>query len=330
MEKDKIFQSVQKALSTPPLILVGTGGTIPHGISGMEKLAEWLIKELDGKYSGEVCWKNFSGRLRKGIGLESALTDLNMPENILDDIVLETWKLVSCDDLLVLDKWLTEPERPVLGKLIYKFYLANPQCVNIITTNYDRLIEYSCDQYHMPINLFFEGEFIKRMRRNPKPASSSKVNILKVHGSLDWYYNKDNQVVSLPLQKKIPCGCRPAMVTPGTAKYKKVLESPFRDIVHVADELMEKTQNYLCIGYGFNDTQIQNNIIEGIQMGKAIVVVTMKVSEEAKKLIQDNSDNYIIIQASGDDNRKTEFIMHDGTTVLDGVYWTQEGLCQMF
>lgn len=169
----------------------------------MLKLADWLLKNLNSKYAGNSKWMEFEKSLNNGLDLESALTDLNMSHVIIDDIVLKTWELVSGDDLQVFKQWLVGNNKPALGRIIHKFYQANPQCVNVITTNYDRLIEYSCDQYLLPVNLFFEGEFIKRLRRTAKPACDSMVNILKVHGSLDWYYDKDDQVASIPLQKII-------------------------------------------------------------------------------------------------------------------------------
>lgn len=330
VNKNDIFLSVQKALNNPPLILVGTGGTIPYGISGMPKLAKWLFRKLNSKYDGNPKWKEFDKRLKSGLDLETALTDLNMPDTIIDDIVMATWQLVSGDDLQLFETWLENDNKPTLGKIVNKFYQANPQCVNIITTNYDRLIEYSCDQYFLPINLFFEGEFIKRMRKTAKPTYASMVNILKVHGSLDWYYDKDGQVVSIPMRKEIPCGFKPAIVTPGMGKYKRVLESPFRDILHIADELIEKAGNYLCIGYGFNDSQIQTNIISGIRTGKPIVVVTMEISKSALQLIQQNSENYIVIHAVKDNHDRTEIITPQGREELNGQFWTQDGFYTIF
>lgn len=78
VNKNDIFLMVQKALNRPPLILVGTGGTIPYGISGMPKLANWLLRKLNSKYAGNPKWKEFDKRLKSGLDLESALTDLNM------------------------------------------------------------------------------------------------------------------------------------------------------------------------------------------------------------------------------------------------------------
>ena len=57
-DKDKIFSSIQKHLTDVPVILMGTGVTIPMGILGMWKLAEYFKQSLEEKYSDNAGWKN--------------------------------------------------------------------------------------------------------------------------------------------------------------------------------------------------------------------------------------------------------------------------------
>lgn len=42
MKKEEIFNIIQEYTSNPPLILVGTGLSIPAGIPGMAELADYL------------------------------------------------------------------------------------------------------------------------------------------------------------------------------------------------------------------------------------------------------------------------------------------------
>ena len=327
MEKEKVYEVIQRKLSETPLILIGTGGTMPYGIPGMTKLAERLQIELTPKYESEIEWIKFIDRLGRGIGLEAALTDLNLSNDILNDIVKVTWELVNEADLEIMKKWLTNGIIPPLGKIIHKYYQSHPQLVNIITTNYDRGIEYACDMCGIYINAMFEGEYFKEFKREIRKRQS--VNLLKVHGSLDWYFRDNKQVVSVPLQNSIPNGMFPAIVTPGTSKYQRVMENPFRDIVHKADELIEEAPSYLCIGYGFNDSQIQANIINEIKQGKPIVVWTKELSEDAIKLIETNAKDYILVQAAKGDENKTEISLPSEKIILDKKIWTQEGMLEI-
>lgn len=328
LEKDKVYQIIQKQLQNVPLLLIGTGGTMPYGISGMSVLAKELISGLSSKYSKDAAWKEFSSRLAKGIDLENALSGLQLSSDISRDIVDITWNLVSRDDINLMHDWIGRDKRPELGEVVNRFYKVNPQCVNIITTNYDRVIEYSCDQFKLPVNTFFAGEYFKHYVEMDVP-SRRKVNLLKVHGSLDWFYRDSSQVVSLPLQEKIPDGFRPSIVTPGVEKYERVLKSPFRDMLHIADELISKATGYLCIGYGFNDNQIQENIIGEIRAGKPIAIWTKGLSKNALELIRTASKCFIVVEADEDDESKTRVIFPDSETILNEKIWDMNGLLQV-
>lgn len=116
-----------------------------------------LISGLGGRYSEDAAWKEFSSRLAKGIDLENALSGLQLSTDISRDIVDITRNLVSRDDIKLMYDWIGTDRRSELGEVVNQFYKVNPQCVNIITTNYDRVIEYSCDQFKLPVNTFFLG-----------------------------------------------------------------------------------------------------------------------------------------------------------------------------
>lgn len=181
MTDAEIFKTIQKYIENVPLILIGTGGTIPYGIPGMPKLAEYLITQLHEKYIMNCEWNKFEDRLKNNIDLESALTDLSLDEEILNDITKATWQLVTDHDLKLLKQLVRDKEILPQARLIKKFYQPHPQCVNIITTNYDRVIEYACDQFKIKADTKFHGNYIKYCS-NDTLKSKNIVNILKVHG----------------------------------------------------------------------------------------------------------------------------------------------------
>ena len=147
---------------------------------------------------------------------------------------------------------------------------------------------------------------------------------MKVHGSLDSFSDlKTKESVSIPLQERIPNGFIPEIITPGSDKYKAILTSASRDILHKADTLIEKANNFLCIGYGFNDSQIQEKIITKIKSGTPIVIVTQKLKDNSLDLINSNSRNYVVVMDGG--NNSTRFIINKTDVTIDGTYWTIEG-----
>lgn len=321
MENNDIFKKIQEYVSDVPLILFGTGGTMPYGIPGMGKLSEFLIKNLNDKYDDDEGWSKFIRNIRAGKDLESALTDITLDRNILNDIIVKTWELVNEYDLkFFYEKILNNIIVPI-AQLINRFYEPTPQCVNIITTNYDRIIEYACDQMLIPIDKRFDGYYYKNVSTS-EMKKKKVVNLIKVHGSLDLFKDINGRVHSIPLQKEIPKGLVPEIVTPGENKYKSILVGEYRDLIHIADDLISNAKSFLCIGYGFNDEQIQRNIIGKINIGNPIVVVTKELSEKSRQLIVRNSTKYIIIEQCKSDPSKTAFYINKEEYLIEGEYWS--------
>lgn len=322
MDKESIFKTVQKYIQDVPLILIGTGGTIPFGIPGMPKLAKHLIDMLNEKYKGVTEWVKLKERLNAGKDLETALTGLNLSELIMIDITRCTWELISEMDLQLFYKIVNNEIVLILGKLLECMCVPHPKHVKVITTNYDRVIEYACDQFHLSVNVFTHGCYLKQIDTK---YVESKVNItlLKVHGSLDWFENEDGIVYSIPLQQKIPDQMNPKIIPPGSEKYRSIAQPPCRDVIHIADDFIGQADSFLCIGYGFNDEQIQTNMISAIRRGKPIVVVTKKLSDASLEMLHKDATKYVAIQES-DTPGFTDFFFIEGRMSVEGDYWKIE------
>lgn len=322
MEVNDIFKSVQKAVEEIPLMLIGSGSSAPYGLPTMGQLGNHLLSNLTSKYYKDSSWMQFESNLSAGMGLEEALTGVVLSEEIIDDIRKKTWELVSSKDINLFYKVLFGEIQLPLAKLIKHFYQTYPQCVNIITTNYDRVIEYACDSVQIPLYTGFEGQYEKHYVGTF--LSRKIVNLIKVHGSLDYFKDSHEVSYSLPLQNEIPVGLSPEIITPGISKYQAVLKGTPRHLLNECDKLVNGAHSYLCIGYGFNDEQIQEGIMSNIRMGKPIVVVTMDVSDKAAHLLVNNAKHYITIQ-KGELDGTTEFCIDKEILTVDGTYWTVEG-----
>lgn len=324
MNKEDIYKIIQEYLSDVPLMLVGTGASIPVGIPGMKELAQYLLDNLEDKYFEDADWIKVSKRLREGEDLEKALTSINLSESLLNDIKRSTWQLISDADLKVFrEKVLFGYDLP-FSDLIKKLLRTSSNNLNIITTNYDRYIEYCCDRCNAQVDNRYTGMYYKKSKIS-QLRERNIVNLLKVHGSLDSFVDeKTKESVSIPLQMNIPIGFMPEIITPGTNKYEAILNTTTnRDILHNTDTLIDKANNYLCIGYGFNDSQIQGKIISRIKLGVPIVVVTKKLSDSALDMIVSNSKKHAVVISGGEN--KTRFIINKSDTTIEGVYWTIEG-----
>lgn len=327
LDKSTAFKMVQDYLNDTPLLLLGTGASIPVGIPGMPLLAQHLRSELSDKYKTDTNWERFVENLDSGIGLEQALTNVTMDENVEQDIKKCTWELVSSSDLELFKKVLNNSVNLDLTKLLYQFYQAHPRCINIITTNYDRMIEYACDQASLPLDIRFNGTYIKRTS-TATPRNKNTVNLYKVHGSLDSFVDTNGGVVSIPLQNKIPDGCVPSIITPGCNKYKDILLGPAHNILQEADNAFKSASSFLCIGYGFNDGQIQKNLLQEASSGKPLVVITKELSDSAFNLLCNICSKYIVIQ-EGKTKDTTEFWIGKEYQVVSGTYWSIGGFLEI-
>lgn len=326
METDKVFKHIQKAMEAPPLILIGSGSSVPYGLPTMGVLGEHLIKKLSPLYAGNKDWDMFEKNIQIGMGLEEALTDVVLSTDIIDDIRRETWALLSGKDINLFYKVLFGEIELPLAELIRHFFRTHPQCVNIITTNYDRVVEYACDSVQLPLCTGFDGQYEKHYFG--KFGSKKIVNLVKVHGSLDFFKDPHDVSYSLPLQERIPVGLIPEIITPGISKYQAVLKGTPRQLLNECDNLVNSASAYLCIGYGFNDEQIQEGIISNIRSGKPIVVVTKEVSDKAGHLLVNNAEDYITIQ-KGCEEGTTEFCINQKITIIEGTYWTVDGFLKI-
>ena len=97
MEKDKIFELVQKYINSIPVILLGSGASAPYGIATMSMLAIELKKNLAGFTAPEdtECIQKFIQELDKHNDLEQALLAIKATANVEKRIQEVTWKLIN-------------------------------------------------------------------------------------------------------------------------------------------------------------------------------------------------------------------------------------------
>lgn len=322
MELETFFTAVQSIIADTPLFLIGSGCSAALGLPGMAELGDHLISSLDSKYRGVPCWDQFHHNLVSGDDLETALTGITLTDDISNDIQCETWCLLSPRDLAVFDRVLFDHQVLPLGAMLKKFYQAHPKRINVITTNYDRIIEYSCDSAKLPVTTGFDGCYLKQYSNSFKNKDS--VNLIKIHGSLDTFRDPYGVTVTVPMLHELCPGLIPEIIMPGLHKYEAVLRGTHRPLLIEAEHMINDARSFLCIGYGFNDTQIQEGILTKARAGTPLIVLTKKVSESAARLLANNAVNYVSIQ-EGEVSGTTEVCINRDMHVFDGTFWSIDG-----
>ena len=322
---EKLTTAIQKYLNNNPALLIGSGMSIPYGLPSMGNLADEIKSKLHEKYRDDEQWKAFIKKLNATNNLEIALDNVDIKVAIHEDIILVVLELIERKDKAALTKFISENYYPALTNVIKKF-VQRVGSTNIVTTNYDCLIEYAIDFADGKNNTGFSGNYIQKFTQFSNNSINRAVNLYKVHGSIDWFRHKENQnILSLKYFNKSNLSDQytPLIVTPGNGKYRETHVDPFRTIISKADEALRNSAAYLCIGYGFNDEHIQPIIIdENRNKKKPIVIVTKEVTIKIKKLfIDDKPENCLIISEGNDGNGCKVYYSSSETELFSESYW---------
>ena len=316
-EKDRLFKSIQDIVNGNPVLVIGCGASMNYGIPGMWDLA-MAIKADFAKtppFSEESrnCVNELIGKLDAEMGLEDAMLSLKCTEEVENRILKIVWNQIKPQDNDVfVDIVQSRSRLPLTDLLIHLIYNRANAGVDVVTTNYDCLIEYAASQTDAYVNCGCSqsciGQFIGFDYKNQLAKLKDYegcVNIYKIHGSLDWFVDNNGKMHSYPNLTYIPDEMKPCIITPGTNKYERALEDPHRSLISSVDGLFKEASGYMCIGYGFNDKHIQPNLLKmAIDRKKRILIVTKDLTEKIRNEVIAKVKNYIIVYSDGANGTK--------------------------
>lgn len=319
---EELLRRVQSIINGVPLIILGSGVSVPYGMPSMSKLGEYLVSNSKLTNEKDIQqFELFKQKLFECHDLENALSDLSIGENVLNEIIENTWTYINEADLNAYENIITENHHFPLAKLVTHLIKTASKQVSIVTTNYDRLAEYASSFANaLVLNGFaqnYYGQFSSDIEIGNFSGYSGRVKIWKVHGSLDWFKSPEGINIQLPLRRSIPKGFKPSIVTPGLSKYSETHKEPYRTILTKADNEIKNSNAYLCIGYGFNDEHVQPLLIEGIKAGKPIIVLAKTITEKAKQSIIDNGCKHYTLFEEFEGNKTKVYSKEFGDQVID-------------
>lgn len=332
MEIDALLKLIQDWTNRVPLIILGSGASVPFRLPSMWTLGEHLKNNISFTEPEDIKqFETFKATLNKVKDLETTLHQIQLRPNVLERIIYETWSLVNRHDIEAFEQLLEGKIDFPLSELTTHLLQSAQRKVSIVTTNYDRLAEYAASFSNAFICTGFSQNFIGHFSKSIHQQDLTKlsgfkgqVNIWKVHGSLDWFKSEEESDRQLPYRTTIPINHKPLIVTPGLSKYYETQLEPFRTIFTEADNEIEKATSYLCIGYGFNDIHVQPKLLAQIKSGKPIIVITKELTPKTKQSIIDaRCKQYILIEeANGKDTRVYSSSFSGEQIIPDVNYWS--------
>jgi hypothetical protein len=183
-------KQAQEYYARAPLIVLGSGASAAYGMSGMGALGEYLVRSTDTSGLSEKdvqAWAQFCELLKAKTDLETALQKVDVSDDLTSRIVTGTWKLLNSEDIGIFQRSLQDPKMFPLSRLLEHMFRTSLKTVDIVTTNYDRLAEYACDQIGRHHYSGFTHGAFRQLVGSKEISCKRTVNIWKVHGSLDWF-----------------------------------------------------------------------------------------------------------------------------------------------
>lgn len=299
MELHDIKITIQEFFQENTVTIIGSGLSVAEGIPGMKELSDELQFKVPQKLIDKPDienWKNIVKRLEKMEGLEVALHN-ERPRPVVEEAIRAvTASFIRNFDRNVLNQVLIGEKDFRLSSYLNRFNIRNDGLI-IVTTNYDRLIEYSCEINNIRVDTLFVGKFISNFSPNEskysfcksisKAKSKSKieyvprVTVLKPHGCLSWYYI-NGQAKSIPQLEQDNC----LIITPGVNKYREGYNEPFDTHRTKANTAIDNALRYIIIGYGFGDDHLETHLMRQLNLNKPALIITRSLSDKAMDVIK--------------------------------------------
>lgn len=328
MELDEIKRIIQDFFQENTVTIVGSGLSLAEGIPGMSDLAAELQERMPTLLSDPddiAVWSRISADLSYNIGLEQALHNTRPTSAIEERIRKTTAQYIGYAEARILHDLIGSHKELRFSKYIAHFNIRNGHVV--ITTNYDRLIEYACEIMGIRVDNLFVGEFFayfepdqskymfcrNLVRRGGKvsPEFSPKVTVLKPHGCLSWH-----MIDGIPFSIPQSPFDDSLIITPGINKYKEGYNMPFDTHRSKANTAIDNAQRYIIIGYGFGDDHLETHLVRQLQNGKPALILTHSLSNKAIDLVHSCKNITAICSKNATDS---SVITQTSETVLSNI-----------
>ena len=337
-EEDALKQALQIAsdcISEVPVMVIGSGLSSAYGIRGMGPLAEYLIEHVTPEAADIDRWNDFKHELAQNGDLEEALQKVNVSEHLRQEIVHHTRRMILEDERLIYDKLISGETLLHLSHLFRYLLQSTHSVLNVVTTNYDRLVEYAACHARIRCNTGFTDGAIRHFycqksetSRSARPASVRSIDIWKVHGSVDWFKNATTPAVGLLDHATVPQGFSPLIVAPGVAKYSRTHQEPFRSVIAFADDALASARGFLCVGYGFTDDHIEPKLIQRTsEMRPPIAILARTLRSGAKTFLSKHMHSRVVaFEKEGNGTRVYTERHKNGLLIQGEELWSLDGL----
>lgn len=297
MDLGTLKSILQQHMSDGLVTIVGSGLSCAEGLPGMVALAHELDVTLPAILPASLSdeWNSVSPSIQAH-GLEDGLSKTPPSPELEEILRAEVGRIMSAAEKAVIEAVFTKTRRLRFTRLL-KHLLRPASGVQVVTTNYDRLLEVAAEEAGLGVDVMFNGVFAGGLNEREARLSfcrdvtlykstsrfhyADRVILSKPHGSLDWYERDGHPVRH--------CGdLRSAsrlIIPPGQNKYRNGYSSPFDVHRERGNKAIDRAARFLIIGYGFNDVHLETHLKERIRSGIPTVMLAHSLTPNTKQVV---------------------------------------------
>lgn len=319
LTEDIAIEALRKFFREKPFLFFGTGISCALDIRfGMDALKNALIDQVERHLSATAArneWTGVKETLQQGSDLESALNAVSN-QDLIKTITKITGTFIASIDreyaYRIAEGVVEWPATRFLKKLVDTLPEGD-RVLHALTPNYDMLFEYACDSIGIPYTNGFSGgierkldwDAVKRSMLLPEQVLQGKqikniykprkhVRLYKVHGSLNYFFHRNNVVENNAWMWNPPDFTERVMITPGLSKYE-TLQHYRQELLQFADTAINKSANFLFIGYGFNDSHLEEYIKRKlISQGCHGLIITRDCNPRIESLLKEATNLWAV------------------------------------
>jgi len=302
------------------LLFIGCGGAVSeyetytnyeYGFS-VDCPNDWKIGDPKDE------WGAVELAIKGGKDLESSLDNVTGTELLKHIITVTSRFIASIDHEYALKIANCEVAWPAI-KLLKKLVVSLPEgdrALNVITPNYDMLLEYACDCDDIPYTNGFTGGIERRLNwgcalrsllRPERVMTGGKlktqykaqkhVRLFKVHGSLNYFFHREKFIENNCWMWNPPDFVQRVMITPGLSKYE-MIQKYRQELLREADAAISREHYFLFLGYGFNDTHLEEYIKRKlVQQACAGLIITLDSNPRIQYLLSQANNLWLVCKA---------------------------------
>ena len=345
LTEEVAIEAIRDFFRDKPFVVFGSGMSCAldaqFGMPALENELSRKITPDPGSPEQAKQWSEVKDSLRNGRGLENSLDSVTN-STPLQKITSATAEFVASIDQEYAQKIASGnaiwPAMEFFSRLVERLPEGDP-ILHVLTPNYDTLFEHARDAADVQYTTGFTGGLLRQIDWNAADQSLRVVHnvyqgrrlrrvsklqkharLYKVHGSLNLFFHRNNVVENNSWMWDPPDFARRVIVTPGLSKYK-MLQNYRQELLARADAVIEKSNRFLFLGYGFNDIHLEAYIKKKlIDQGCKGLILTRGSNAHIESLVNMAPNLWLVCKLSGDGLNGTRIFnkRYDGWLELPG------------